>query len=210
VDISLRKVVKVSMTRLPDGVGRTIFIAALAGVMFAGFLLVTPRLTASTGDQTPGAVGGTTSTSTAAATTTTTAATTTTVAATTTTTSLTTSTTEPRLPVNGYDGTVELGVYFEGEADGKEFGVIEHGDTITWRLHVVNESAEKLWGVYAYLELHGPAACDDRILAPGESTDCWIETRAVVGSHQAQAWVNAWTLTRIVKDMVFTDFVVLP
>lgn len=195
-------------SRIPDGVGRTIFIAALAGIMFAGFLLVTPRLTASTGDAPPGPDSPVETTTTMATTTTTEAATSTTIPMTTTTTSPPTSTT--LTPADGYDGTVELGLYFEGEADGKEAGLIEHGDTIQWRLHVTNASEGTLWGVFAYLELHGPVPCDDRILEAGESTDCWIESKAVEGSHTAQAWVNAWTLTRMVKDMVFAEVVVLP
>jgi hypothetical protein len=197
------------MTRLPNGLGRTIFIAALAGVMFAAFLLVTPRLTASSA----GAESAATTTTThlpVATTSTTTAPTTTTTVEPSTTTMATPTTLEPRTPANGYDGTVVLGLYFEGEADGKEFGVIERGDTITWRLHVTNASEGTLWGVYAYLELHGPAPCEDRILEPGESTDCWIESRAFVGTEEAQAWANAWTLTRMVKDMVFADVTVLP
>jgi hypothetical protein len=195
------------MTRLPDGIGRTIFIAALAGIMFAAFLLVTPRLTASTTADPPADSATTTS----VAPTTTMATTTTTRAEPTTTTVVSRPTTpEPRDPANGYDGTVTLGLYFEGEASRKEFGVIEQGDTIEWRLHVTNASDGTLWGVYAYLELHGPAKCEAHILEPGESTDCWVESRAVEGKHEAQAWVNAWTLTRMVKDMVFADLTVLP
>jgi len=195
------------MTRLPNGLGRTIFIAALAGVMFAGFLLVTPRLTASSRDGEP--------------------ATTTTVPPTTTSTTLapvTTTTTRPAVtttttlpvdpeavtPENGYDGTVTLGVYFEGDGGGKEYAELHDGGTIKWRLHVVNSSDEKLWGVFAYLELNGPAACEDHILDPGESTDCWVTGPAADGAYVAEAWVNAWTLTAMVKDKVFVDFVVLP
>lgn len=197
--------------RIPDGVGRTIFIAALAGIMFAGFLLVTPRLTASTADATPGSGSpGETTTTSMAATTTTEVVTSTSIPMTTTTTLPPTTTTQPRTTADGYDGTVVLGLYFEGEADGKEAGLIEHGDTIQWRLHVTNASEGTLWGVFAYLELHGPVPCDNRILEPGESTDCWIESRAVEGNHTAQAWVNAWTLTRMVKDMVFAEVIVLP
>lgn len=197
-----------STTRLPDGIGRTIFIAALAGVMFATFLLVTPRLTASTGPSTGGA--GDASTTTTGAVVTTTVAPTTTTAAVPSTTLAPTTTTLPVLPANGDDGTVTLGVYFEGEGDGKEFGVIEDGDRITWRLHVTNTSDGTLWGVYAYLELNGPARCEARILEPGDSTDCWVEGRAFEGTYQVEAWVNAWTLTRMVLDTVVVEMTVLP
>ncbi|MEX1208746.1 MAG: hypothetical protein WEE36_09150 [Acidimicrobiia bacterium] len=199
-----------STTRLPDGIGRTIFIAALAGVMFAAFLLVTPRLTASTGPTTGGDGDASTTTTSARVTTTTAAPTTTTAAVPGTTLAPTPTTVPPLSPEDGYDGTVTLGIYFEGQGDGKEFGVIEDGDQVTWRLHVTNTSDGRLWGVYAYVELYGPARCDTRILEPGESTDCWVEGRAFEGTQQVEAWVNAWTLTRMVKDKVFVDMTVLP
>lgn len=196
-------------TRLPEGIGRTIFIAALAGVMFAAFLLVTPRLTASTGPGAGGTAEDTTTTTGAVITTTTAAPSTTTVVAPATTVPVT-PTTLPEALDPAYDGTVTLGVYVEGEGEGKEFGVVEDGDTIKWRLHVTNASDGTLWGVYAYVELFGPARCDAHILEPGESTDCWVSGRAFEGTLRAEAWVNAWTLTRMVKDKAFLDLTVLP
>jgi hypothetical protein len=64
--------------------------------------------------------------------------------------------------------------------------------------------------VYAYVELSGPARCEAHILEPGDSTDCWVGGRAFEGTYQVEAWVNAWTLTRMVLDTVFVEMTVRP
>lgn len=189
------------MPRFPDGLGRTIFIALLAGVMFAGFLLVTPRLTAASRDPNP--------TPTTLVTSTTTVPTpTTTVAPVTTTTLAPTTTTEALPEEEGYDGRLGLTVEIASEGQGKD--EIFAGDETRWRFQVENLSGERLWGVFVYLELHGQAPCDQHILDAGESTDCWLTTRATEGIHLAEAWANAWTTEEMVKDKVFVDLVVLP
>lgn len=193
------------MPRFPDGLGRTIFIALLAGVMFAGFLLVTPRLTAASRDADPTPTTLDTSTTTAATPTTTAPVTTTTV----TTTTLPPTTTTAALPEEeGYDGRLALTIETASEGHGKN--EIFDGDEVRWRFQIENLAGETLWGVFVYLELHGQAPCDQHILAAGESTECWLTTRATEGVHMVEAWANAWTTEEMVKDKVFLDLVVLP
>ena len=198
------------MKQLPDGIGRTLFIAALAGSIFAAFLLVTPRLAAIGGEVAAGSAGAIPGTTTTAASTTTTAAvtSTTTRAVTTTTTAGTGAlppSEEPMVPQLGYDGTIRLSVIAEGPLGGKEWSLIADGDEITWRLHIENTSDERLWGVFAWLELGGRAECDSHRLAPKAEMDCLVTTTAYAGDWVAEAWVNAWTSTRQVKDKVFYE-----
>lgn len=209
------------MPRWSDGLGRTIVIAAIAGTLFAGFLALTPRLTASTVDTVP---------------------TTTTVASapesalpgiadpvvavpvapvdvqvTVTTEPPVSESPDPSVQVDpstttttiadpGFDGSIRLTVEARNAADAHAGGVFVEGDEIQWRFTVENVSDEELWGTYVYLELHGPAWCDEHNLQAGESTDCWIATTAVEGHHTAEAWATAWTIDRLVKDRIEYTF----
>ena len=209
------------MTRWSDGLGRTIVIAAIAGSLFAGFLALAPRLTASE-SQTAQTVPDTTlpllATSSlpgisdpvvavpgapidvqVTVTTDPTGAADTTVPA-------ETATTTTTVPDPALDGTIGLAVEARNADDADVDGVLVEGDEIQWRFTVTNNSDEELWGTYVYLELHGPAWCEDTNLEPGASTDCWIATRAVEGSHTAQAWSTAWTTDRLVKDKIEYSF----
>lgn len=208
------------MSRWSDGLGRTIIIAGVAGALFAGFLALAPRLTAgdtATASTTtlpapaastslpgisdpvvavPGTSGDIAVTVTTEPPTTTT---TTTVAATADADSPTTTSTPP------LDGLIELSVDARSASNAHPDGLIVEGDQIQWRFTLRNVSDEELWGAYVFLELHGPAECEDHNLEPGEATDCWIATTAVEGTHTAEVWGTAWTLDRIVMDeMTYT------
>lgn len=209
------------MTRWSDGLGRTIIIAAVAGSLFAGFLALTPRLTAS--DSRAAVVTSTTQPSVVESTlpgisdpvvavpapsenaqvtvTTEPPATTVTTNASD---PVATSTTVPVDPA--FDGSLELTVEARTADEAHAHGVIVEGDELQWRFTLSNVSDEELWGAYVYLELEGPAWCDEHNLQPGESTDCWIATTAVEGVHTAQAWATAWTLDHIVKDAIDYTF----
>jgi hypothetical protein len=200
------------MTRWSDGLGRTIVIAAIAGSLFAGFLALAPRLTASEAETAPAGsdtalpllatsslpgisdpvvavpagpvdVQVTVTTDPPSATDTT----------------LPDEPSTTTVPDPALDGTIEMSV----EASDTDLdGVLIEGDEIQWRFSVTNTSNEELWGAYVYLELHGPAWCEQTNLEPGESTDCWITTQAVEGAHTAQAWSTAWTIDRLVKAKI--------
>lgn len=206
------------MSRWSDGLGRTIVIAGIAGALFAGFLALTPRITAADVAATPTTTGPTSVASSlpgisdpvvpvpttaldVQVTVTTDPVNTTTTMASDTDPTLTTLPPDP-----GYDGTITLGVEARNSTDAHARGLIVEGDEIQWRFTLTNESDEELWGAYVYLELHGPAWCDAHNLQPGESTDCWIATTAVEGTWTANAWATAWTVDRIVKDRIDYTF----
>ncbi|OFW66707.1 MAG: hypothetical protein A2Z12_08850 [Actinobacteria bacterium RBG_16_68_21] len=211
------------MQRIPSGVGRTVFIALLAGGIFGAFLLVTPKLAATRPSVPAASIVGDEAIESSA----------TTIPAATTTTSAPTSTTSttvtspavaapgaagepvvdewgPMTPEQGYDGTVQLSVYLEGPLGGKEFSVVSDLDTVLWRLHVTNTTDQELWGVFAWLERAGRAPCDNHHLLPHGETDCWITTIAYADDTAAVAWVDAWTTTRRVTDKVVFPYQVLP
>jgi hypothetical protein len=203
------------MNRLPDGIGRTIVIAVIAGGLFAGFLALAPRLTASETEAAPA-----TSTSTLPLLATSSlpgisdpvvavpdtapdvqvTVTTAPALAASSTTSATAPAATSTTVVPPSDGSIELTVDARNASDADSDGAFVEGDEIQWRFQVTNTSDEELWGAYVYLELHGPADCDVHNLLPGESTDCWIVTSAVEGTHTAKAWATAWTTERIVAD----------
>jgi hypothetical protein len=193
------------MKRIPDGAGRTLFVAALAAGIFAAFLVVTPKLTAAGNDAGTTAPSTTVTTTTpdAASTSTTAAATTTTMAPPTTTSTAAGPTGIPLTAEEGYDGTVRLTVYAEGPLGGAAWALVSDGDTVTWRLHVVNTTDQELWGVFAWLERGGRALCDDHHLVGFGETDCHITTTAYDDDETFEAWVDAWTTERQVHDRVF-------
>jgi hypothetical protein len=202
------------MPRWSDGVGRTVLVAGIAGALFAGFLALTPRLTASqvalpTATTVTGPVA----------------------------TSLpgiadpvvaipvdvqVTVTTEPvtvlpptgedspespgELPDPSFGGTIQMAVDARPAGAAAAEGILVEGEELQWRFTVENTSAEELWGTYVYLELHGPASCDQHHLLPGASTDCWIATTAVEGIHTAHAWATSWTLDRQVRATIQYSF----
>lgn len=208
--------------------GRTVFIALLAAGLFGLFLLVTPKLTTAgsgtggdipttAGTTPPPATDPTTSTCPCLPASTTTVPTPTTTVPVITTTSVTTTipvtTTLPlgwdpesQTVENGYDGSVGLTVSFRSPRGTS----VEAGDTVAWRIHVTNDTAGELWGVFAYVEGFGPTVCDHRHLDVGESTDCWATGLAYAGTGDVVAWVNAWTEIRQVKDIALIPFVVVP
>ncbi len=197
---------------MQSNLGRTVFIALLAAGLFGLFLLVTPKLT--TAGSGSGASTITTTASTLPPTTTTTTPgvmTTTTVPTVSTTVAVTTTLPlgwdpESQTAENGYDGSVGMTASFRTPRG----SIVEAGDTVAWQIHVTNETAGDLWGVFAYVEGFGPAACDRRHIGTGESTDCWATGLAYVGTGDVVAWVNAWTEERQVKDIALVPFVVIP
>jgi hypothetical protein len=114
------------------------------------------------------------------------------------------STTSPIVaPTLADTGAVELALIgVHAGRYGPEQAVFVDGDTIGWHFRVTNAGGEYLWGVFVYLELNGRVTCSARRLDVGESSDCWAETTAVAGSNEAEAWVTAWTETRMVTDRV--------
>jgi hypothetical protein len=196
-----------------DRLGRTIVITLLAAALFGAFLLVAPKLTASGGRGAVPDTGGTTATPTTVVTAPITITTTSLPAlGSTTTLPATTTTTAPSpgwnpeamTPAAGYDGSIRI----VPAASGPEAESIADGDTLTWRVHVVNTTAGELWGVFAWVEGFGRAYCDSHHLDAGASTDCWATGTAYAGVQRVVAWVNAWTEVRQVKDKVLMDLVV--
>jgi hypothetical protein len=201
--------------------GPVLRIAALAATLLALAAVIGPRLASSgSGGSTESSVAGslpggtgaafaTTTTTIAAAETSTTAAPpTTAVAATTSTTGTTvpratTTTATAPFPVEVApdSGAVDLAlVGLHAGRYGPQRSGFFAGEAIAWHFRVTNTGGEYLWGVFVYLELYGPVSCSARRLDVGESADCWAETTAVAGSNEAEAWVTAWTDTRMVTD----------
>ena len=104
---------------------------------------------------------------------------------------------------------IELVVVMTTDRDGQETSRFHQGDSITWRFLVTNTGDEYLWGVYVFLEHHGPVPCDSRRLEPGAATVCRIDTVAKEGRHEAEAWATAWTDTRMIAAELFHPFIVL-
>ena len=197
--------------QLDDGLGRSILITLLAAALFGAFLLIAPRLTASTTEPstatTPAAVPTTVSTAPLGVTPTT----------------LPSATTipQPRISpngpegwdpeamtrANGYDGTVALAAEAlpRGGAAGDE---LHDREPVTWRLQVRNTTDGELWGVFAWVEGFGRALCDDHHLDPGAVTECRATNTAYAGTQQVVAWVNAWTEISQVKDKLLFELVV--
>lgn len=123
-------------------------------------------------------------------------------ASTTTTNSTSTTTTVPLPPQAPPDGgAVRLSLAgIHAGLHGPQVGFFVPGEPIGWHFRVTNTGDEFLWGVFVYLELYGPVACSEPRLEPGASADCWAETPAYDGRNQAEAWLTAWTGTRMVAD----------
>ncbi len=102
------------------------------------------------------------------------------------------------------DFSAEVGIGGEGAA------VLHDGDDVLWSFRVANAGTEFLWGVYVYLELHGPVRCGTTRLAPGESTTCEARATVYQGEHTAWAWVTAWTETSMIATDLRHAYVVAP
>lgn len=213
------------MSPTRSGAGHTAVIATVAGLVFAGFIVLTPRLTTSNSDSPGVTVAESASTSGVGLPEISDAA-----AAgpavpldidveiiqpepepepQTETSSLPPTTPPSTMPIDpAAAGFVSMSVDAKGPRDAFATAIAVEGDEIEWRFHVENVSADEVWGVYVFLELHGPTRCEKRNLKPGEATDCWIATNAVEGTHTASAWVTAWTLDHIVADQLGYTFTV--
>lgn len=209
----------------PDGVGRTILIALVAGALFAGFLALTPRLTA--GSQAPESDAASEgSTTTVAATKDpisepvvaipaaelldgldeeppTEGDTDASISTTTTTTSTTTMANGPEP-----DGSLTLTVELIGPREGKEQVILRDEDEVEWHFLVENSSSEELWGVYLYFETHGPVWCDATYLEPGDTTDCFASREVWAGQNTAEFWATAWTTEREVAARLMYEYMV--
>jgi len=206
------------MNPKPSSVGRTVMIALIAGVLFAGFLALTPRLTA--GSQRTEAAGppsvvttapdaGQVSISDPG------------VSVSTTgvldgidedsieevlVERITTTTT--RTPGPEPDGSLTLFAELRGPRGGKATVILEDGDTVEWYFRVENSSGEELWGVYVYLEGLGHIWCDDTNLAPGAITECRATDSVWPGSNTAEAWATAWTTDHQVAAVITYEYFV--
>lgn len=206
------------MYRKSDSVGRTVTIAVIAGVLFAGFLALTPRLTA--GSQ-PAEAGGPVSVATPASE------------------MAQSSISDPAasVPDSGLfdgvdeepidkewdepvttsttiaagpepDGTLTLAVELLGPRGDKEAVILEDEDTVEWHFRVENSGSEKLWGVYVYLEGYGHVRCDVTYLSPGDTAVCWARGSVWVGANTADAWATAWTTERQVAARLSYEYLV--
>ncbi|MBM3695034.1 MAG: hypothetical protein FJW79_03755 [Actinobacteria bacterium] len=200
-----------------DRTGRTLRIAAVIAALIALAAVVAPRLAFSggRGPEPDPAVPGIPAAASTGTTPVTSMATTTTAGAAATTTTTTTpapTTTNPppppvlsRLPtsppVDG--GRVSLGVAgVQVGRLGPPRTFFAPGDSIRWHFRVTNSGDEYLWGVFVYLERHGPVACASRRLPVGATTDCWAEMVALAEPGDTEVWVTAWTELRMVTDRV--------
>jgi hypothetical protein len=204
---------------MPDSVGRTAMIAVIAGVLFAGFLALTPRLTAGTQEAAGPAVVATTVPAVSQS-----------VVA------------DPvvAIPTSAFDGwdrdveapeaTVEveedwtddeedwtderaeddgsltLAVELRGPRDGKETVIISEGDIVEWFVRVSNTSGEKLWGTFVYLEGAGHVICPSTRLEVDAHMDCTVHDNVWGGEQTADIWATAWTTDRQVATSVAYDY----
>lgn len=195
---------------------RTGFIAVLAAALFGLFLLVAPRLTATDAGEvtTTAPPHSETTLSTAPI-----ASPRTTVTVVTTIPVSTTAAPAAAVvpaewdpagltPANGYDGTLALVATASGSASGAA-PVIDR-QTAHWTMTVTNTSDGLLWGLFAYVEGYGRASCADRRVAPLGEVVCHVEGTVWLDGTPVVAWVNAWTETQQVKDMVLVDLVIAP
>jgi hypothetical protein len=206
---------------MSDSTGRTAMIAVIAGVVFAAFLALTPRLTASQTAEPDVAA----------------------IVTTTVPTPTQREISEPVVAVSGLDafdgfdadpveeevvpeewadepadegesdkpapiidGSLTMTVELLGPREGKEVVIIEDGDTVQWSLRVTNTGTEKLYGVYAFLEGAGHAPCDTTRLTPGSTTQCGVTGEVWYGEHTAFAWATAWTTEIQVATEISYDF----
>jgi len=198
------------MTTQKDGVGRSALIAIVTGTLFAGFVMIAPRLVASTqstGDRPSLApmVAAAHMTrivhdsSQGPATTPTTAPEST----------PTTEAPRPRVVGGVEDGSVELTASPAPPRDGKGSEVIRDGDEVAWTI-TVTATNDELWGIYVFLEGAGHAPCDSKHLEAGESATCLVSDRVYTDDTGAEVWVDAWTADRWVTDTIFPQFTVAP
>ena len=104
------------------------------------------------------------------------------------------------------DGSLTMTIELLGPREGKEVVIIEDEDTVEWSLRVTNTGTEKLYGVYAFLEGAGHAFCDTTYLAPGSTAQCSITDEVWYGEHTAFAWANAWTTEIQVAAEISYDY----
>jgi cytoskeletal protein RodZ len=188
-----------------QGPGTSVATALPVGAAAAGYTVSTT--VPGPGTTNPGSGAADVAAATTSSTTTTAAAT----APTTTTTTAVPQATTTTTPVPDDGAVVDLvlsGLHSQWEGGLRQ--VFFPGDTIAWHFQVTNAGDEYLWGVFVYLELHGRVWCDAHRLDVGATTDCWIETRAWEGRHDAEAWATAWTDTRMVTDRLSYRLVVSP
>ena len=209
-----------------DSVGRSALIAIATGALFAVFVLVIPRLVASTqtaqsepslapmvaashmtnivhaSSQTPTTTPPTTPTTSP---TTIPASTPTTEAPSHTT---TTEAPRPRVESGVQDGTITMTASLTPPRDGKGGEVLRDGDEIVWTVTV--SASEELWGIYVYLEGAGHVPCDTKHLEEGDTATCVITDVVHDYDEDAEIWVDAWTADRWVTDTIFPSFTVAP
>lgn len=207
---------------MSDSVGRTAMIAVIAGVLFAGFLALTPRLTA--GSQQPSGPAVVTTTVPAVS---------------------ENAVSDPVVAIpataassfDGWDqtpepaaatvdadedwtdddtsndraeddGSLTLAVELRGPRDGKETVIISEGDTVEWFVRVTNTSGEKLWGTFVYLEGAGHVVCPGTRLEVGAHMDCTVHDNVWSGEQTAEIWATAWTTDRQVATALDYDYYV--
>ena len=110
----------------------------------------------------------------------------------------------------GEDADLDLAVSVEAGGEEKESPMMFDGDDLTWTLRVTNAGEEYLWGVYAHLEGHGRMTCDHRRLDTGETALCTATTTGVAGERVGWLWATAWTTTSIIGTDVTLPIVVMP
>jgi hypothetical protein len=211
-----------------DSLGRTVMIAVIAGVLFAGFLALTPRLTA--GSQTEDQIGPAAVDAPGMA---------------------ETAVSDPIVAIPGvafdgfdggnsyveqeaddgtdwsedessgddewadeddsetvFDGSLGLTVEVFGPSDGKESVILNDYDIARFQITVDNESSEELWGLFVYLEGYGEVECGTSHLTAGDRVDCVAYDVVYSGTDTAEVWANAWTSEHQVGVEVAHDFYV--
>ena len=105
--------------------------------------------------------------------------------------------------------THDLGFAVYPAVDDKD-GVIFDRSTVGWTIEVTNQSNERLWGLFVYLELAGRATCDERVLDPGQMATCWVEDIAFLGPQTADVWATAWDIDDTMSaDRILQPYVVV-
>jgi len=104
------------------------------------------------------------------------------------------------------DGSLTMTVELLGPLEGKEVVIIEDEDSVEWVFRVTNSGTEKLYGVYVFLEGAGHVWCDATYLAPGTTTQCTTTDEVWYGDHTAFAWATAWTTEIQVATEISYDY----
>jgi hypothetical protein len=113
----------------------------------------------------------------------------------------------------GWPGTLEATgdlTFVVFSEDAVDSGVLVDQQPSEWTIEVSNVSDERLWALFVYQEVAGQAACDDRILDPGETTVCRVTDVAYYGDQVADVWATAWNIDGVMSaDRILQPYTVV-